>query len=67
MKKASRLVLLLSPPMIAGVTAAICLIILAGLAYERPGDPGDETMVSAARTETSAQAAGATVSPTKAR
>lgn len=45
--------------MIAAVIAATCLIILAGLVYERPGDPSDETMASAGRTETSAQAAGA--------
>jgi hypothetical protein len=67
MKKRSRLVPLLSPPMIAAAIAAVCLIILAGLVYQRSGDPSDETMFSAARTETSAQAAGATVSPTKSR
>jgi hypothetical protein len=67
MKKRNRLVFLLSPPMIAAVIAAVCLLILilAGIVYERPSNPSDETMSSAARTETSAQAAGAIVSPTK--
>lgn len=67
MKKRSHLVPLLSAPVIAVVIAAVCLIILAGLVYQTPGNPRDETMFSAARTETSAQAAGATVSPTKSR
>jgi hypothetical protein len=65
MKKRSRLVFLLSPHMIAALVAAVCLLILAGLVYQRPSNPSDETMFSAARTETSAQAAGAIVSPTK--
>jgi hypothetical protein len=39
------------PPMIAAVIAAVCLIILAGLVYQRPGNPSDETMFSAARTD----------------
>ena len=65
MKKRNRVVSLLSPPVIAAVVAAVCLLILAGLVYQRPSNQSDETMLSAARTETSAQAAGAVVSPTK--
>jgi hypothetical protein len=67
MKKRDRLVFLLSPPMIAAVVAAACvlILILAGLVNQRPSNPIDETMSSAARTETSARAAGAIVSPTK--
>jgi hypothetical protein len=39
MKKRNRLVFLLSLPMIAAVIAAVFLLILAGLAYQRSADP----------------------------